>query len=93
MGNIFFTFMVFVLYFFCCRCTTSSSDTTFIPKANMSSYFQAAVIKIKNASKSFGGPLTASLRKILDTSAVFAQCVHKCFIEKNSNGFCFDRKG
>jgi hypothetical protein len=74
-------------------CTTSSSDTTFIPKANMSNYFQAAVIKIKNASKSFGGPLTASLRKILDTSAVFAQCVHKCFIGKNSNGFCFDRKG
>uniref|UniRef100_A0AC34GTY7 Uncharacterized protein n=1 Tax=Panagrolaimus sp. ES5 TaxID=591445 RepID=A0AC34GTY7_9BILA len=72
----------------------ASNDTTnLIPKKSISNYFQTAVTKIKNAPNAFGSPLTASLRQLLDTSAIFAQCVHKCFIAKNSNGFCFDRKG
>ncbi|CAI5448224.1 unnamed protein product [Caenorhabditis angaria] len=37
--------------------------------------------------------MIAPIKHILDATGDFALCVKDCFLEKNSNGFCFDRQG
>uniref|UniRef100_A0A7E4ZXA7 Apple domain-containing protein n=1 Tax=Panagrellus redivivus TaxID=6233 RepID=A0A7E4ZXA7_PANRE len=72
---------------------TNAMTSTQVPKVNLASYFEQIVSKLEHPPRSFTETLTPSVRRIVATSGNFAQCINKCFIAQNVNGFCFDRKG
>ncbi|KAK5983176.1 hypothetical protein GCK32_021595, partial [Trichostrongylus colubriformis] len=62
-----------------------------IQKTNINSLFMIGEHKIVNHSATVQS-IIAPIRHIVNAAGQFAKCIKNCFIKKNSNGYCFDRK-
>nr|CAD2189416.1 unnamed protein product [Meloidogyne enterolobii] len=64
-----------------------------IPKVNITELFRLGVEKIEKTQKQLTKSLTdGPIRKIINTASEFGVCVKDCFLAKNPNKFCFDKK-
>jgi len=72
-------------------CLEEKKDTQ-IQKVDINKLFTLGVDKINKTKEKLTKTLAAPLRKIINTVGEFGLCVKDCFLEKNSDGFCFDKK-
>jgi hypothetical protein len=63
-----------------------------IQKVDIAKLFTLGVEKLNKTKEKLTKTLAAPLRKIINTVAEFGLCLKDCFLEKNSDGFCFDKK-
>lgn len=64
-----------------------------IQKVNISELFRLGVERIEKTKQQLTRSLSdGPIRKIIDTASDFGICVKDCFLAKNPDQFCFDRK-
>lgn len=68
-----------------------SDDGPKIQKANISEVLRLGEQALTHKADTLSQNIAPFLKKILDATGSFAICVKNCFIEKNHNGFCYDR--
>ncbi|KAI6181421.1 24 kDa secreted protein [Aphelenchoides besseyi] len=73
-------------------CTKEKNDKQ-IPKVDIKKLLGVAAQKLLNAEKNVSSLLSGDVKEVLDTLTEFGTCVKGCLEEKNSGGFCFDKKG
>ncbi|GMR45294.1 hypothetical protein PMAYCL1PPCAC_15489, partial [Pristionchus mayeri] len=64
-----------------------------IPKTSIASIFTNGEQRLNKPPTGTLAALIAPIKHYLDAAGVFATCVKDCFIEKNRDGYCFDRLG
>ncbi|CAJ0603790.1 unnamed protein product [Cylicocyclus nassatus] len=62
-----------------------------IPKISIPTLFTVGEHHIVNQSAAIQS-IIAPIKHIVDAAGEFAKCVKDCFLARNANGFCFDRK-
>ena len=63
-----------------------------IPKHDILKMFEVAEQKIVSQRESIlQNPAIKPIKKIIETALEFGKCVKDCFLNKNRQGFCFDR--
>ncbi|CAI4222034.1 unnamed protein product [Auanema sp. JU1783] len=62
-----------------------------IDKTDISALFTIGEKKLTHHSATMDA-IIAPIRNVIDAAGEFALCVKDCFLKKNENGFCFDRK-
>ncbi|KAL6736963.1 hypothetical protein Aduo_010647 [Ancylostoma duodenale] len=63
-----------------------------IPKTNILKLFSIGEHRLVNQSAAMQS-IIAPIKHIVNAAGDFAKCIKDCFLAKNANGFCFDRKG
>ncbi|KAI1710521.1 hypothetical protein DdX_10578 [Ditylenchus destructor] len=63
-----------------------------IQKVNITELLRLGVERIRRTQNQLTKTLSGPIKKIVNTAASFGLCVKDCFLTKNQNGFCFDRK-
>ncbi|CAJ0936314.1 unnamed protein product, partial [Mesorhabditis belari] len=63
-----------------------------IPKTDISSIFTFAQNALERKDPTLEA-LLSPIKHILDSAGEWALCLKECFLQRNSHGFCFDRKG
>lgn len=76
-------------YFFSCL-IERTEDT--IQKLNISKIFELGIERIEKKKGQLTKNLSSHIKNIVDTAGNFGVCVKDCFLEKNKDGFCFDKK-
>ncbi|KAI6198181.1 24 kDa secreted protein [Aphelenchoides besseyi] len=61
-------------------------------KSTLRSCWELLHKKLLNAEKNVSSLLSGDVKEVLDTLTEFGTCVKGCLEEKNSGGFCFDKK-
>ncbi|VDO26494.1 unnamed protein product [Onchocerca flexuosa] len=64
---------------------------THIPKTNISELFRIMGQSLTKQAHNMANIITSSLGTIINTTNEFGVCVNDCFLNKNDNGFCYDR--
>ncbi|KAL3982779.1 hypothetical protein ACH3XW_48495 [Acanthocheilonema viteae] len=62
-----------------------------IPKTNITDLLRVIALSITKNVRNMANVITSSINTIIDTASEFAICVKDCFLDKNHDGFCFDR--
>uniref|UniRef100_A0A0R3S6M6 CPG4 domain-containing protein n=1 Tax=Elaeophora elaphi TaxID=1147741 RepID=A0A0R3S6M6_9BILA len=62
-----------------------------IPKTNITELLRVIALSITKNVRNMANVITSSINPIIDTAGEFAICVKDCFLDKNHDGFCFDR--
>lgn len=62
-----------------------------ITKTDISAIFRIGEKRIVHQTETMQA-LIAPIRHVIDAAGEFAVCVKDCFLDKNSRGYCFDRK-
>ncbi|KAJ1346222.1 hypothetical protein KIN20_000969 [Parelaphostrongylus tenuis] len=62
-----------------------------IPKTDIRALFSISEHRLVNQSVAIQS-LIAPIKHVLKAAGEFAKCIKNCFLAKNANGFCFDRK-
>ncbi|KAI1701294.1 hypothetical protein Ddc_17683 [Ditylenchus destructor] len=79
----------FAFNFDACSNATAESVTQ---KVDIAKFFGLGFERVHKTMILLGKQLSAPLRKVLTTSGNFMSCLNECFVNKNSKGFCFDKK-
>lgn len=72
------------------RCVSTKNGPR-IPKANITELLRVIALSITKNVRNMANVITSSINTIIDTAGGFAICVKDCFLDKNHDGFCFDR--
>uniref|UniRef100_A0A8R1TT71 Uncharacterized protein n=1 Tax=Onchocerca volvulus TaxID=6282 RepID=A0A8R1TT71_ONCVO len=64
---------------------------TQIPKTNISELFRIVGQSLTKHAHNMANIITSSLETIINSTNEFGVCVNDCFLNKNDNGFCYDR--
>lgn len=71
-----------------------SKDGPKIPKHDLLKMFSYAENKVISQRESLlHNAAVKPIKDVIETALDFGGCVKDCFVNKNQNGFCFDRKG
>ncbi|VDL83286.1 unnamed protein product, partial [Nippostrongylus brasiliensis] len=62
-----------------------------IPKTNILTLFSIGENRIVNSTAAVQS-IIAPIKHIVGAAGEFAKCIKDCFLARNANGFCFDRK-
>uniref|UniRef100_A0A0K0DME1 CPG4 domain-containing protein n=1 Tax=Angiostrongylus cantonensis TaxID=6313 RepID=A0A0K0DME1_ANGCA len=62
-----------------------------IPKTDVNTLFSISEHRIVNQSVALQSVI-APIKHIMKAAGEFAKCIKNCFLAKNANGFCFDRR-
>ncbi|KHJ79366.1 hypothetical protein OESDEN_20988, partial [Oesophagostomum dentatum] len=62
-----------------------------IPKTSIHKLFAIGEHRIVNQSAAMQS-IVAPIKHIVTAAGDFARCIKDCFLAKNADGFCFDRK-
>jgi hypothetical protein len=63
-----------------------------IRRTSLNKLFELGAKKLKSMKEAVMTTLQPAMRRVLETVADFGNCVLKCFVQKNNDGFCFDKK-
>lgn len=73
-------------------CSTEKTDKQ-VDKIDVTKLINVGTQKLLNVEKNLSSLFSGEIKEVLDTLTEFGVCVKECVVEKNSKGFCFDKKG
>jgi hypothetical protein len=73
------------------ECTKEKTNKQ-VDKVDMKKLIDLGTQKLLKVEQNLTSMFTGELKQVLDTLTGFGVCVKDCVVQKNSGGFCFDKK-
>jgi hypothetical protein len=73
------------------ECTKEKTDNQ-VEKVDINQLLDSGTQKLLKVEKNMTALFVGDMKKVVDTLTNFGVCIKDCVVQKNSGGFCFDKK-
>ena len=72
-------------------CLDEADNSTLIARVDIQKMFRLGAQRLADTKAKLTRAIAPKVQKIIDTISTFGICMKECVLEKNTDGYCFDR--